>query len=39
MPPRQMIEFRPVLLEPGDEPVWKAALPEQDRAVMQSIAS
>ena len=37
LPPRQMIEFGHVLPEPGDEPVWTAALPEQDRAFMQSI--
>ena len=36
--PRQMIEFGRVLPEPGDEPVWTAALPEKDRAFMQSIA-
>jgi phenylpyruvate tautomerase PptA (4-oxalocrotonate tautomerase family) len=36
--PRQMIEFGHVLPEPGDEPVWTAALPEGDRAFMQSIA-
>jgi phenylpyruvate tautomerase PptA (4-oxalocrotonate tautomerase family) len=35
---RQMIEFGHVLPEPGDEPVWTAALPEKDRAFMQSIA-
>ncbi len=35
--PRQMIEFGHVLPEPGDEPIWTAALPEQDRAFMQSI--
>ena len=35
--PRQMIEFGHVLPEPGDEPVWTAALPETDRAFMQSI--
>jgi phenylpyruvate tautomerase PptA (4-oxalocrotonate tautomerase family) len=38
LPPRQMIEFGHVLPEPGDEPIWTAALPEQDRAFMQSIA-
>jgi phenylpyruvate tautomerase PptA (4-oxalocrotonate tautomerase family) len=37
LPPRQMIEFGHVLPEPGDEPAWTAALPEQDRAFMQSI--
>ena len=37
LPPRQMIEFGHVLPEPGDETVWTAALPEQDRAFMQSI--
>jgi phenylpyruvate tautomerase PptA (4-oxalocrotonate tautomerase family) len=36
--PRQMIEFGHVLPEPGDEPAWTAALPEEDRAFMQSIA-
>ena len=35
--PRQMIEFGHVLPEPGDEPAWTAALPEKDRAFMQSI--
>jgi phenylpyruvate tautomerase PptA (4-oxalocrotonate tautomerase family) len=35
--PRQMIEFGHVLPEPGDEPVWTAALPEKDRAFMRSI--
>jgi phenylpyruvate tautomerase PptA (4-oxalocrotonate tautomerase family) len=38
LPPRQMIEFGHVLPEPADEAVWTAALPEQDRAFMQSIA-
>jgi phenylpyruvate tautomerase PptA (4-oxalocrotonate tautomerase family) len=37
LPPRQMMEFGHVLPEPGDEPAWTAALPEQDRAFMQSI--
>ncbi|CAH2408781.1 tautomerase family protein [Mesorhizobium escarrei] len=37
LPPRQMIEFGQVLPEPGDEPAWTAALPEQDRAFMQSL--
>ena len=37
LPPRQMIEFGHVLPEPGDEPAWTAALPEDDRAFMQSI--
>src|ERR1700754_966861 len=37
-PPRQSCKFGHVLPEPGDEPVWPAALPEQDRAFMQSIA-
>lgn len=37
LPPRQMIEFGHVLPEPGDEPVWTAALAEEDRAFMQSI--
>src|ERR1700677_2430969 len=36
--PRQMIEFGHVLPEPGDESVWTAALPEKDRAFMESIA-
>ena len=34
--PRQMVEFGHVLPEPGDEAKWTAALPEQDRAHMQS---
>lgn len=38
LPPRQMIEFGHVLPEPGDEPVWTAALPDEDRAFLQSIA-
>ena len=38
LPPRQMIEFGHVLPEPGDESVWTAALPGEDRAFMQSIA-
>jgi hypothetical protein len=33
-----MIEISHVLLEAGDEPVWTATLPEQDRAFVQSIA-
>jgi phenylpyruvate tautomerase PptA (4-oxalocrotonate tautomerase family) len=37
LPPRQMIEFGHVLPEPGDEPAWTAALPEEDRAFMRSI--
>jgi len=37
LPPRQMIEFGHVLPEPGDEPAWTAALPEEDRAYMQKI--
>lgn len=36
--PRQMIEFGHVLPEPGDETVWAAALPEEDRTFMHSIA-
>jgi phenylpyruvate tautomerase PptA (4-oxalocrotonate tautomerase family) len=39
LPPRQMIEFGQVLPEAGDETAWTAALPEEDRAFMQSIAS
>jgi phenylpyruvate tautomerase PptA (4-oxalocrotonate tautomerase family) len=39
LPPRQMIEFGHVLPEPGDEPAWTAALSEEDRAFMQSIAT
>ena len=35
--PRQMIEFGHVLPEAGDEAAWTAALPESDRAFMQSI--
>lgn len=34
--PRQMVEFGHVLPEPGDEAKWTAALPEPDRAHMQS---
>lgn len=34
--PRQMVEFGHVLPEPGDEDRWTAALPEPDRAHMQS---
>jgi phenylpyruvate tautomerase PptA (4-oxalocrotonate tautomerase family) len=37
LPPRQMIEFGHVLPEPGDEPAWTAALPQDDRAIMQKI--
>ena len=37
--PRQMIEFGHVLPEPGDEAVWTSALPEKDRAFMQSIGN
>ena len=37
LPPRQMIEFGHVLPEPGDEPAWTAALPEDDRSFLQSI--
>jgi phenylpyruvate tautomerase PptA (4-oxalocrotonate tautomerase family) len=37
LPPRQMIEFGRVLPEPGDEAAWTAALPEDDRAIMQKI--
>src|SRR5262245_58121128 len=34
--PRQMVEFGHVLPEAGDEARWAAALPEADRAQMQS---
>ena len=34
--PRQMVEFGHVLPEPGDEAKWADALPEPDRAHMQS---
>jgi phenylpyruvate tautomerase PptA (4-oxalocrotonate tautomerase family) len=34
--PRQMVEFGHVLPEPGEEANWAAALPEPDRAHMQS---
>jgi len=37
LPAWQMIEFGHLLPEPGDEPAWTAALPEADRAFMQSI--
>jgi phenylpyruvate tautomerase PptA (4-oxalocrotonate tautomerase family) len=37
--PRQMVEFGHVLPEAGDEARWAAALPEADRAHMQSFAS
>ena len=37
LPARQMIEFGHVLPEAGDEPVWTAALPQADRAFMQSV--
>lgn len=37
--PRQMVEFGHVLPEPGDEARWVAALPEHDRAFMQSFAA
>ena len=37
LPARQMIEFGHLLPEAGDEPAWTAALPEADRAFMQSI--
>ena len=36
--PRQMVEFGHVLPEAGDEARWAAALPEADRAHMQSYA-
>ena len=36
--PRQMVEFGHVLPEAGDETRWAAALPEADRAYMQSFA-
>ena len=36
--PRQMVEFGHVLPEAGDEAQWAAALPEADRAHMQSFA-
>src|SRR2546430_17554809 len=36
--PRQMVEFGHVLPEAGDEARWAAALPEADRAHMQSFA-
>jgi phenylpyruvate tautomerase PptA (4-oxalocrotonate tautomerase family) len=36
--PRQMVEFGHVLPEAGDEAHWAAALPEADRAHMQSFA-
>src|SRR5262249_24650407 len=36
--PRQMVEFGHVLPEAGDEARWAAALPEADRAYMQSFA-
>ena len=37
--PRQMVEFGHVLPEPGDEATWAAALPEPDRAHMESFTS
>lgn len=37
LPSRAMIEFGHVLPEPGDEPAWTQALPEEDRARMQAI--
>jgi len=37
LPPRQMIEFGHLLPEPGDEAVWTAGLPPEDRDFMQSI--
>jgi phenylpyruvate tautomerase PptA (4-oxalocrotonate tautomerase family) len=37
--PRQMVEFGHVLPEAGDEARWAAALPEADRAHMQSFAA
>ena len=36
--PRQMVEFGYVLPEAGDEARWAAALPEADRAHMESFA-
>jgi phenylpyruvate tautomerase PptA (4-oxalocrotonate tautomerase family) len=36
--PRQMVEFGHVLPEAGDEARWAAALPEADRAHLQSYA-
>ncbi len=36
--PRQMVEFGHVLPEAGDEARWAAALPQADRAHMQSYA-
>jgi phenylpyruvate tautomerase PptA (4-oxalocrotonate tautomerase family) len=36
--PRQMVEFGHVLPEAGDEARWAAALPDADRAHMQSFA-
>jgi hypothetical protein len=36
--PRQMVEFGHVLPEAGDEARWAAALPEADRAYMESFA-
>lgn len=37
IPPRDMIEYGHVLPEPGHEATWLAALPEADRARMQSV--
>jgi phenylpyruvate tautomerase PptA (4-oxalocrotonate tautomerase family) len=37
LPPRQMMEFGHVLPEPGDEDVWTAALPTEDREFMRAI--
>ncbi len=37
--PEQMVEFGHVLPEPGDEAKWSAALPEADRAHMQSFGA
>lgn len=37
LPSRAMIEFGHVLPEPGDEPAWTAALPDEDRTRMQAI--
>jgi phenylpyruvate tautomerase PptA (4-oxalocrotonate tautomerase family) len=37
--PRQMVEFGNVLPEPGDEGKWAQALPQADRAHMESFGS
>jgi phenylpyruvate tautomerase PptA (4-oxalocrotonate tautomerase family) len=37
LPSRAMIEFGHVLPEPGDEPAWTQALPDEDRKRMQAI--